>query len=245
MTHQIPPKAADLSSQLARYGLALGAGGLIGQAAHADGIAFDPVGGLPIVIDNTVSVLDPVEIDLDGDSNADFRFFYSTNYGGGFVATTIDQLGFEGSRILVNNRQCCDEPEQLRRHDLTEYVNVDVGAGAYSPDMQRYTGDFVPAFIDAQGEAARNVDPYTPFRDNPGFIGVSLGRETGYGGFAGAFELVVNSDGSELQILSGSYRQDENDIYLDGGNLISDGFEAAAESDYFSGLSKLARGAQD
>ena len=68
MTEMVQSDQKSLASQLARYSWAVGTGTLLSQQALVDGFDFEPLGGLPIVVDSNVLSGNPVEIDLDGDT---------------------------------------------------------------------------------------------------------------------------------------------------------------------------------
>lgn len=242
MTEEKRSESRDLVSQLARYGWAVGTGTLVSQTALADGIDFTPAGGLPIVIDTSITVADPVEIDLDGDAVDDFQLFSTTNYGGGFVIRSVTRVdGVGNPRVQINFGPCCGV-FRASRHDRTEYIRPDDNTNFYRT-FNVVTG-FPDTHIDANGGA---ISAYTPFRDNPGFIGLALGRTAVNHGYAGTLKVVVNSAGTQLTILGGSYRQDSFDLHLDDGIMFNDGFESPGQSDYFppAGLKSLALGARN
>lgn len=248
MTETVRADQKSLASQLARYGWAVGTGTLLSQQALADGIDFDPLGSLPIVVDSNVLETNPVEIDLDGDTVNDFQFFHREVYGGGFVIRTIGRVdGVDSPRVQQVNGPCCEDYNRASRHDRTEFVSPDnsSGTGFYYSDYKTANGS-PDTFIDAAG-ALPTFTAYTPFRDNPGFLGLSLGRTAMTSGYAGTLKIEVNAAGTQLSILGGSYRQDGLDIYLDDGILFEDGFESPGQSDYFppAGLKDLALGSKD
>jgi hypothetical protein len=74
---------------------------------------------------------------------------------------------------------------------------------------------------------------YTPFRNNPGFLGLLLGTADYSEGRAATLKVSVNANGTQLTIHSGWYRNDEYDLYLDDGILHASGFEDYPPSDYF------------
>lgn len=242
MTEAKRSESMDLVSQLARYGWAVGTGTLVSQTALADGNDFTPAGGLPIVIDTSITSINPVEIDLDGDAVNDFQFFTTTDYGGGFVIHSINRVdGVGNPRVQVNYGPCCGI-FRATRNDKTEYIRPDNGTNFYQ--TFNVVGGFPDTFIDAVGGT---IPAYTPFRDNPGFLGLALGRTAVNHGYAGTLKVVVNSAGTQLTILGGSYRQDGLDILLDDGIMFNDSFESPGQSDYFppAGMKSLAMGARN
>ena len=86
----------SLANRLIRYGTAVGTGALLSPLAFADLVVFDPVAGLPIVIDTSNTTDNRVYIDLDGDAVDDFSIYYSDRYGsnptygGGFAIQKVD-----------------------------------------------------------------------------------------------------------------------------------------------------------
>jgi len=223
MTQTKPSIENVLSRKILRYSYAAGAGVLVSPLILADGIDFDPPGGLPIVIDTNVTSVDPVLIDVESDGIDDLEVFYETTYGGGFVIRSLDQdVAIQSQTdggFNTNTRRAT-------RNDPTEYVSVDPLA-----DVGFLYGDYISffrLFVDTDGIPAE-TPPYTPFRDNPGFLGLALRTPGSNGGYASTLEVVVNSDGTEMTILGGSYRQDGLDLYLgDDDLIIKEGFESAS-----------------
>lgn len=234
MNQTDPSHQNALSGKILRYGCAAGAGVLVSPLTMADGFEFTPPGGLPIVIDTTTTSVDPLEVDLDGDGFDDYEIFYETGYGGGFVIRPLDLTPGVGAPAVQVVRD--EDPVQFTgvwralRSDPTEYIAVDDSAIDGNGNSYGDYRSFERVFIDSDGDGGE-LSAYTPFRDNPGFLGLSLGTPSFNGGYASTLQVELNSDGSQLTILGGFYRQDGLDLYLGEDDLITkDGFESASSA---------------
>lgn len=228
------------SSRLWLYQMAAGAGAVAVAPAGAAELPFDPPGGLPIVVDTSNIIGNEVEVDLNGDLDPDFRFYFATSYGGGFaIASNFSQSGAERGRVqMTRGLPCC--VTLVHRIDNTEYVHVGEN-NTYAPGFE-YAFTSPVAFLDFDGDVGSGLTAFTPFRDRPGFIGVSIGEQQPGGiGFAGQFLINVNAAGDQLTILRGSYRDDSLDLRVDTDDIFSDGYEAIGAA-AASPLAKMAHG---
>lgn len=239
------PQDPQSSRRLWLYRMAAGAGAVVAGPAISGEIQFDPPGGLPIIVDTTNTVGSAIEVDLNGDTVTDFSFYYRTAYGGGFaISSNFSQTSAERGRVQQTPEACC--VNLVHRIDETEFVHPGENI-TYAPGFQ-FAFTFPVGSIDHGADAGLGLTAYMPFRDRPGFIGVSIGeRGVGEVGFAGQFLVNVSADGQQLTILDGSYRDDSFDLRV--GPLHVDGFESA-NSPYFPPsapptLDNLAYGATD
>ena len=126
----MPLESTDLNQRLIRYGVAIGAGGLMSQNVLADGTAFDPPGGLPITIDNTTTDLAPLSIDLNGDMQEDYQIYYHTKYGGGFAIISNNAVVF--NRVQLSYTDLCNNTPRTLRNEPTEYISPDNNSNFYA-----------------------------------------------------------------------------------------------------------------
>lgn len=214
-----PENSLNWSISLARYGMAAGALGVAGGTVQAAEQPFAPVGGLPIAVNDTTT---SVDIDIDGDVINDFRVFRETFYGGGFSIAALN-AGDSGNRIRAYsaNSNRIGFRVFVQRQDSGEIAS-ESGYGA-NPDLY-VTGDASVGGSGASIDMAGGEGPccgginleFTPFRDKPGFISLVLKADSGTAGVTplqpriAFLEVVVSPDGSELQILSGAFQDDDS-----------------------------------
>jgi len=175
--------------------------------AVADEQPFDPPGGLPIIVN---SASPQAQLDLDGDMEADFLIYRDTTFGNGFAIfgyLTSNNFSVNKIRSYILNTDPPRDYKLALRYDSTEIVTnsgyTDDGGPALFFPGQQIPGA-TSLFLDFTSDSGART--FVPFRDNPGFISLAFG--TNVNGdleeIGGAWlEIVVSSDGSELQILSG------------------------------------------
>lgn len=213
--------------RLHRYYLAAGATLAATPAAQAAVISFDPLGGLPIIVDTSNTLGDPIDIDLDGNTTADFRLYYSTSYGGGFAIQTLGS-----NRVMINNQSTFNSATPMR-YEYGEVIHTI--SGVTPLPNARSTNTFNPTFIDNEGFESPLVTPYTVFRARSGYLGLTLMPQA----YAGALRVSVNNDGSELTVHGGLY--DNAGASLFRLAPLADGFEDPVLNGYFPGPVDKAR----
>jgi len=202
------PQASNASARLRLYAAAAGAVGVAAGPANAAVQPFTPPGGLPITIDSVNSQMD---IDLDGDTVADFRIFYMTSYGGGFSIAGLTpgdaDNGIETHAANDGNNASFDFWFPVRRYDPTEWIseNQDFDDGnSGNPDSG---GNVVLGH--------RVGAAYKPFVNRPGFVNLRLQADSttrgpGLPPRPGFLEVVISPDFQTLRILSGGYEDQTN-----------------------------------
>jgi hypothetical protein len=209
---------ARWTTSLASYGMAASALGAVSLSAQAAEQPFDPVGGLPISLDEFVNM--SVDIDIDGDTVDDFTIYRETSYGGGFGIGSLVN-GDAANKIQAPNHSHNPFHYQgfVRRHDSGETVSE----GGYEyfpgyPALYEYgaqgPGQSSSTYIDLVGKGG-DYTTFTPFRGNPGFISLVLRPDSGTNYVTPLIpriawiEVVVSPDGKQLQILSGAWEDED------------------------------------
>ena len=219
------------------YGLAAGALGAISLPVAA---AEQDVSGLPLLVDVVTTT---VGIDINGDDVDDFNVFRVADYGGGFAIGPVN-VGDSSHQVLARRLEILSGPNigYVQRNDSDEYITEQSYQSStlsvYIPWGAPNAGSgYSKLLIEAGGLEA----PYTPFRGKPGFIGLVWRGDSGTSDVTplqphvAYLEVVVSSDGTQLQVLSGAW-QDE-----DYPNVIE---LPDVTPPPVSGLAELALGAQ-